>query len=426
MYISLDWISDFVDLSDIDPAVIADRLTMSTAEVEGLQVVTRFVNGVIVGEVVKAEPITTPEGKRLTVCLVDCGTRKYQTVCGGPNARVGLKAPFAPAGTVLGEKTIAESEMAGHKSEGILCSADELGMSNWHEIVFECPGDIANGTPFAELVPAKDVLIEIDNKSLTHRPDLWGHYGIARELAAIFHRPLAPLARHDVDGYAQLPKVDIEIADPNCPCYGAIVFGVKAGINGLPSPVKMQRRLHALGQRTYNLLVDVTNYVSLELGQPTHAFDGDLVRSIRVAPMGKAGTFRTLDGVDRKMIPEDMLICQGDKPIAIAGIMGGLETEVTDGTTRILLESANFNAARVRRTAGRLDLRTDAAQRYEKSQPPYNVKVGTERILKLVAESGVEFKVESCFSLAGDLCDKVRTIILPPGRLNHLAGIDFP
>ena len=426
MYISLDWISDFVDLSGIDPKIIADRLTMSTAEVEGLVQVNRPVKGVLVGEVVSATPVVSEHGKKLTLCEVNCGNQTYQTVCGAPNARVGLKAPFAPAGITLGDKKITRSELAGYPSEGILCSAAELGMSNWHEIVFECPVNIPNGTPFEELVPETDVLIEIDNKSLTHRPDLWGHYGIARELAAIFHKPLKPLACHSVDPYANLPAFPIEISDDNCLCYSGIVIGIQAGSTGIPSPIKMQRRLHALGQRTYNLLVDVTNYVSLELGQPTHAFDADLVSNIRVAPMGKEGTFQTLDGVERKMIPADMMICDGDKPVAIAGIMGGLETEVTEKTTRIMLESANFRAERIRLTAGRLNLRTDASQRYEKSQPPANVKTGTERILKLIEESGTPFKVESRFSLAGDLNDSIREIVLPPGRLNLLAGIEYP
>ncbi len=426
MFISLDWISDFVDISDLDPKLVADRLTMATAEVEGISTVTRLVDGVLVGEIVSATPFQTPEGKTRNLCRVNCGDKTYQTVCGAPNARVGLKAPFAPAGVTLGEKKIEAAEVYGYKSEGVLCSAAELGMSEWHEILFECPDATPIGAKFSDLVPATDTLVEIDNKSLTHRPDLWGHYGFARELAAVFHRELKPLPRHNVDQYDNLPAVPVAIEDENCVCYSGIVFSVKAGSVHTPSPIKMQRRLHALGQRTYNLLVDLTNYVSLELGQPSHAFDADLVSNIRVAAMGKEGTFTTLDGVERKMAPEDMMICDGDKPIAIAGVMGGLETEITDSSTRVMLESANFNAARIRRTSQRLDLRTDASQRYEKTQPPANCKVGVERILNLVEESGVEFKVESRYSLAGDLHDKVRYIELPPGRMNALVGVDFP
>ena len=422
MYISLDWISDYVDLTGIDPKEIANRLTLATAEVEGFEEIHRFTKGVVVGEVVAMESLTDEKGKKLAFCTVDCGTEKMTTVCGAPNARIGLKAPFAPAGMKLAKGiTIETSTMAGKPSQGILCSAAELGMSEWHEIVFECPADVKNGTPFSELVPDHDVLIEVDNKSLTHRPDLWGHYGFARELAAIFKKPLKPLPQHDLAKYDKIPVYPLKNEDhENCPCYSAIEFKVKANV---PSPVVMQRRLHALGQRTYNLLVDVTNYVNQEIGQPTHAFDGDLVRGIRVATMGKEAKFKTLDSQERNLLPEDLLIWDTEKPVAIAGIMGGQETEVSEKTTKVLLESANFKAGRIRRTASRLDLRTDASQRYEKSQPPSNVKVGTARILNLIESAGVPFEVTSRFTMDGDLHDKPRTITLAPGRLDKLAGI---
>ena len=426
MFISLDWISDFVDVSDIDPKTIADKLTMATAEVEGVTELTRFTDGVVVGEIASSEPFETSEGNTRYYCEVNCGDKTYKTVCGATNARVGLKAPFAPAGVKLGDKTIEQSKIYGRTSEGILCSAAELGMSSWHEILFECPSSTTTGAPFSDYVPKTDWLVEIDNKSLTHRPDLWGHYGFARELSAIFHRELKEYPRHSVERYADLPAFPVKIEDPNCVCYSGIVFRIEANSTRVPSPIKMQRRLHALGQRTYDLLVDLTNYVSLELGQPTHAFDADLVSDIRVAPMGKEGLFTTLDGVERKMIPEDMMICDGEKPVAIAGIMGGWETEITAKTTRVMLESANFRAERIRKTSGRLNLRTDASQRYEKTQPPANVKVGTERILKLVEESGVPFTVETRFSLDGDLQDETRYIELSPGRMNKLVGVDIP
>lgn len=431
MFISLDWISDYVDLSGISTKEILDRLTLSTAETEGFEIVSRAVVGVLVGKVVSLEPLEGPDGKKLSFCTVDCGTRTYTTVCGAPNAVVGLVAPFAPIGTKLADGTVIQkSELAGKPSEGILCSAAELGMSHWHEIVFECPVDTKIGTPFAELVPETDTLIEIDNKSLTHRPDLWGHYGFAREFAAVFDRPLKSLPIHDVSKYAKLPECELKIEDlENCPAYGCIVLELE-GKAILPSPIVMQRRLHALGQRTYNLLVDVTNYANLELGQPTHAFDGDLVSGIKVAPMGKKQKFRTLDGQDREIEPEDLIIwgkCGTEyKPVALAGIMGGQETEVSESTKKLLLESANFKSGRIRRTSGRLDLRTDASQRYEKSQPPANVKLGTERIMRLIEDSGASFKVLSRFTVDGDLKDEFRTIKTPAGRFAKLAGIDIP
>ncbi len=421
MQISLDWISDFVDLSDIDYATIADRLTLATAEVEGVEVLTRHVAGVLVGEIVAAEPLS--DGKR-TLVTVDCGKQQFQTVCGAPNARVGLKAPFAPPGTTLAEGVrIEASEVAGHKSEGILCSARELGMSRWHEILLECPAGIENGTPLAEFLPEQDILIEIDNKSLTHRPDLWGHYAFARELAAIFERPLAPLPLSDISRFDELPAYPLSVDDlDGCPCYACLEFDVRAD---RPSPLVVQRRLHALGQRTFNLMVDLTNYCMLELGQPTHAFDADRLEAVRVAPMGREGTFTTLDGQERKMLADDLLIWNEKEPVALAGVMGGLNSEVEPRTERVLLESANFKAARIRRTSVRLDLRTDSAQRFEKGQPPINTTLGIQRILHLVEEAGADPRVTSRLTIVGDPKDEIRTIELAPGRLSAMAGCDL-
>lgn len=423
MYISLDWISDYVDLSEFNTHEIADRLTLATAEVEGVEILKRSVAGVLVGEIVKAEPLKAEEGKTLTACTVDCGDRQYATACGAPNARVGLKAPFAPAGvTLAGDVVIEETEMAGHKSEGILCSAAELGMSRWHEGLLECPASIENGTPIAEFIPEEDVLIEVDNKSLTHRPDLWGHYGFAREFAAIFRKPLKPLKQTDLSQYNELPAYALTIDDLEaCPCYGCIEF--ESDAPNMPAPLVMQRRLHALGQRTMDLMVDVTNYCMLEIGQPTHAFDGDRLKAVRVAMMGKDATFTTLDEQERQLLPDDLLIWNEKEPVALAGVMGGMNSEVGPTTKKLLLESANFKAAQVRRTSVRLDLRTDAAQRFEKSQPPANVKTAVARILHLLDEAGATPEVTSRFTVEGDLAQEYRHIELQPGHLDAMAGV---
>jgi phenylalanyl-tRNA synthetase beta chain len=433
MFISLDWISDYVDLKGLDVQDIVNRLTLATAEVEGTKEIKRFVRGVIIGEIKSVEKLTD----KRTFCEVDCGTKIYKTVCGAPNVRVGLKVPFAPAGTVLaGNVKITKSELAGKPSDGVLCSAAELGMSSWHEIVLECPDNIKTGTPLAKFVSEKDTLIEIDNKSLTHRPDLWGHYGFAREFAAIFGRKLKPLPQLELSSFDFLPAYPLKNEDyENCPCYGCIEFQTRGTI---PSPLVIQRRLHALGMRSYNLLVDVTNYVNWEIGQPTHAFDAEKLGGIRVAALGHEEQFVTLDGQKRNLLSDDLLIWGSShsnpsntsntsyRPVALAGIMGGLETEVTETTTKILLESANFKAARMRRTSGRLDLKTDASQRYEKSQPPSNVKVGIARILKLIEESGADLNVLSRLTIDGELQDEIRPIEIPAGRMEQLSGITLP
>ena len=430
MKISLDWISDFVDLSGIAPETIADRLTLATAEVEGFEVLRRAVAGVVIGEVVEVEPIESPspadpQAAKLTLATVDCGPKRYQTVCGAPNVRVGMKAAFAPAGTTLaGGVTIRAAEVAGRPSEGVLCSPRELGLSHWHEGLLECPGWLDSGSPLEQQIPAEDVIFEIDNKSLTHRPDLWGHYGFARELAAVFGRPLRPLPMLDLSIYDDLPSYPLDIEDyDGCPCYACIEFAVEAG---LPSPLAIQRRLHALGQRTYNLMVDLTNYVMWELGQPTHAFDADRVRAIRVACMGREGTFVTLDGQERKMLPDDLLIWNEDRPVALAGIMGGLNSEVQPHTGRVLLESANFKASRIRRTSVRLDLASESARRFEKSQPPVNAKLAIARMLQLISDAEVPFEVASALTYDGNLKEGFRTLVLEPGILERLAGAELP
>lgn len=424
MYISLDWINEYVDLSGLSPEVIADRLTMKTAEVEGYETLHRSIKGVLVGQVIKAEKIG--ENGKKTLATVDCGSAgQFITVCAAPNCRIGLKAAFAPVGVTLSDGSVVkETVVAGYSSSGLLCSARELGMSHWHEIVLECPSDIPNGTLLNTLIPEEDILIEIDNKSITHRPDLWGHYGFAREFAAIFGRDLKPMKFLDLKEFSSLPSIPVKIENYQlCPCYGCISFEMPS----IPcSPLKMQRRLHALGQRTYDLMVDVTNYVMLELGQPTHAFNGDKVHEIRVAQMGKAGEFTTLDGQIRKMIPDDLLIWNEHEPVALAGVMGGLNSEVTSGTKRILLECANFQAARIRRTATRLDLRSDASQRYEKSQPPVNTQIAAARILKIIRDSGAELNVTSSYSYEGDLKDAFRSLTLTSGQLERMAGITLP
>lgn len=421
MKISLDWISDYVDLGGLTPEQIADRLTLATAEVEEVIPIQRRVEGILVGEIVEAEPLPGAPDKPGQRTVVDCGKRRYTTVCTAPNVRVGMKSAFAPAGSTLAEgNTIEVTEVSGCRSEGVLCSAAELGMSRWHEGILELPNELENGAPIARWIPESDTLIEIDNKSLTHRPDLWGHYGFARELAAVFGRELRPLPQIDLAQFDHLPAYPLRVDDPeNCPCYACLDIRIEAAV---PSPLVVQRRLHALGQRTFNLMVDLTNYVMLEIGQPTHAFDGDLLKEIRVAPMGRKGTFITLDGQKREMLPDDLLIWNEKEPVALAGVMGGLHSEVTEQTRRVLLESANFKAARVRRTSLRLDLRTESAQRFEKSQPPVIVKWAVGRMLSCIEQAGRPYEVLSRFTVAGDLDEAYRPLEMPWEQVPRMAG----
>lgn len=422
MKISLDWLSDFVELGGIEPDQLAEQLTVRTAEVEGFEVLERSVAGVLVARVVSAEPLAGGSAHAVVVDLN--GGRTQRTVCGAPNVRVGMYAAFAPAGTKLaGGKIIEAATVHGHVSEGVLCSPAELGMSSAHDGILECPDSTAPGNPIESLVPARDVLVEIDNKSLTHRPDLWGHYGFAREIAAIFGRELRPYETASLDAYAHLPAYPVEVeSHEDCPVYSAI----EVEVAGNPrSSLTIQRRLHALGLKPINALVDATNYVQFELGQPTHAFDARRIGRIRVARSGTPRKLSTLDGRTWDILPHDLLIWNGDEPVALAGVMGGGASQVVDDTRRILLESANFKASLVRTTSVRLALRTDASLRFEKKLPPLFAKLASARIFHVLERMGLEPRALTRYSAVGDLKEGFRSIAVPAGYVARRSGADI-
>ena len=417
MKISLDWISQYVDVSGIAPATLAERLTMATAEVEEVETLTRSLDGVRIGRVVSVETLA----EHTSFVRVECDTDEFTTVCGAPNVRVGMTSAFAPAGVTLANGLrLEERQIAGRASQGVLCSSEELGMGGGHMGIIDLPDSVESGRLLSELIPRTDTIIEIDNKSLTHRPDLWGHYGIAREVAAILGRPLQRLGRADLSVYDGLPAYPLTLEDlENCPCYCCIEM---ANVAAVPTPLSIQYRLQALGQRTFNILVDLTNYIMLELAQPMHAFDGAHLQAVRIAPFGTDGNFMTLDGQARLMQPDDLMIWNEKEPVALAGIMGGLNSEVGPDTTTLLLESANFKGARIRRTATRLGLQTDASQRFEKQQPPATTKIGIERFVSLLQEAGVSPEVQSRFTYGGDLKEEVRRLSIAKDFFDRRIG----
>lgn len=423
MKISLEWLGQYVDLSGIDPQVIAHELTMKTAEVEELIPVRRSLEGVVVGQVLAMQPIA--DSDKLTLVKVDLGDRLVQSVCGAPNLRLGLKSPFAPAGVCLaGGLKVEKTSLAGFESQGVLCSAKELGLGEFHEVVMDLPANTPLGSRLADLVPVDDYLIDIDNKSLTHRPDLWGHYGFARELAAIFGRELKPLDLADLKQYRGLAAFPLTVEDFElCPGYCCLVMD---SLQSAPSPLAIQWRLHSVGLRAINLLVDLTNYIMLEIGQPMHAFDADHLRAVRVAVLGQDGEFTTLDGSARKMLASDLMIWNEEEPVALAGVMGGLHSEVTPDTTRLLLESANFQPMTIRRTSVRLGLRTDASQRFEKDLPPAFMPLGIARFLHLVRQAGQDPAVLSRLTHAGSLGQDKRHIAMPLGFVPAYMGEQLP
>ena len=392
MFISLNWISDFVDLSGLDKNELIHKFSLSTAEVENeIFYKGSDLSGVVVAEIKSIEE--HPESKKLHLLKVDCGEAELvDVVCGAPNVRVGLKTAFAKVGAKLSEITISPRPVAGYTSYGMCCSEKEIGISDDNSGIMEITEDVACGTDIKELYQIDDIIFEVDNKSLTNRPDLWGHYGIAREFATLAGRELKPLEVVDLTQYNNLPQIDMKIEDPLCQRYSCLQV---ENITKNVSPVNMRIRLFYCGMRGINLLADLTNYLMLEMGQPMHAFDSRKVEKIRIKRFDEPFTFQTLDGVDRNIDENTLMICNGDTPVAIAGIMGGLDSEIVEDTTKLTLESATFDATSIRKSTVRLAHRTDASARYEKSLDPEMTVPAIARFVKLLTDMDEGVKVTS-------------------------------
>lgn len=392
MFLSMNWIKDFVDLEGFDLVSLIHRFSLSTAEVENeIFFKGKDLRGVVVAEIKSVE--NHPESKKLHLLKVDAGDGQLtDVVCGAPNVRVGMKTAFAKVGATLGEITIEPRKLAGYTSFGMCCSEKELGISEDGSGIMELDDDAQNGTDLKEIYDIEDIIFEVDNKSLTNRPDLWGHYGIAREFAALAGKPLKPIEQADLHAYDALPKVDMKILDPLCQRYSCLQVD---NITKTKSPVNMRIRLYYCGMRAINLLADLTNYLMLEMGQPMHAFDSRKVEKIRIRRFDEPFTFKTLDGVDRRCDENTLMICNGETPVAIAGIMGGYDSEIVDDTTTLTLESATFDAVSVRKTTVRLSHRTDASMRYEKCLDPEMTVPAIGRFVKLLQDIDPESKVVS-------------------------------
>lgn len=381
MFLSMNWISDFVDLSGLDKLKLINQFSLSTAEVENdIYFKGSDLSGVVVAEIKSVE--NHPDSKKLHLLKVDAGESELtDVVCGAPNVRVGMKTAFAKVGAKIGEIEIAPRKLAGYLSNGMCCSEKEIGISDDNSGIMEITDDIPNGTDLKSVYAIDDIIFEVDNKSLTNRPDLWGHYGIAREFAALSGRPLKNIGGVDLSKYDSLPKVDMKIEDSLCQRYSCLqVENIKRTV----SPVDMRIRLYYCGMRAINFLADLTNYLMLEMGQPMHAFDSRKVEKIRIKRFDTPFTFKTLDGVERNIDENTLMICNDNTPVAIAGIMGGLDSEIVDDTTTLTLESATFNAASVRKSTVRLAHRTDASMRYEKCLDPEMTVTAIARFVELL------------------------------------------
>lgn len=381
MKFSYNWLREMVPSLTTEPAELLHLMTLKTAECEGIESAGAHFATVVAARVLSVETIR--EGAHNRKATIDAGPLGTRTVvCGAPNCRPGITTAYAPPGTRLDNIEISRRAVDGVESDGMLCSAAELDINKDHEGIVELDG-LAPGTPLPNLAP--DHIIEVDNKSLTHRPDLWGHYGMAREVAAITGQPL----RDPVDLSlvpSDSPAVKVAIEDfALCPRYSALVIdNVKIG----DSPLWLQQRLQSVGINPISNVVDITNWVMAELGQPMHAFDADKLSgdTIYVRNARENEPLTALNGEAYSLTPAALVIADDSGAIALAGVMGGNDSAIGPSTTRIVFESANFHAANIRRTSVRLKLRTDASMRFEKSQDPANTVRGLARAVDILRQ----------------------------------------
>ncbi len=381
MLISLKWLAEYVDLPPTGE--LADALTALGLEVAEVKPINQGLDAFVAGRIIEVKP--HPRADRLTICVVDDGSGEPKdVVCGAPNVAKNLVSALAPVGAVLpGGMKIKEAKIRGVASFGMLCAEDELGISADHTGILELPGDMAPGAPLGPVVA--DEVVELD---LTpNRPDCLCLIGVAREVAARFGGPVRypetdpPETGDDI---GTLASIEVPAATA-CPRYAAR-FVDRVGI--YPSPLWMRLRLIASGVRPISNVVDVTNYVLLELGQPLHAFDFDRLAGGRiiVKHAQEGERFTTLDGEERFLSPADLMICDGERAVALAGIMGGLNSEIVETTSRVLIESAFFEPMGIRRTAKRLEMSTEASFRFERGIDLENCARAADRAAQLTAE----------------------------------------
>ncbi len=418
----MNWISDFVDLSGLDKVALIKNFTLSTAEVEDVIIKGADTYGVIAAKIESVE--NHPSSKKLHLLKVNTGSGIIDVVCGAPNVRVGMHVALATEGGAVSGNKIGAATIAGFESHGMCCSEAELGISDDNSGIIDLDESIPLGTDLKTVFDIDDIIFEVDNKSLTNRPDLWGHYGIAREFSTITGRPLTAPSVLDTDAFKNLPEVPLSVKATDLVWrYTAIKV---ENITRKVSPVNMRIRLYYCGSRAINFLADLTNYVMLELGQPMHAFDLARVDKIEVQTFPAPFKFTTLDGVERSMDDTMLMITSGDEPVAIAGVMGGDESKIEDTTDSLLLESATFDGVSVRKTTTKLGLRTDASMRYEKMLDPELCRFATERLLSLLLECDGGVRVISSFTDCYVKKYPVIELEFDKAYVDRYTGIDIP
>jgi phenylalanyl-tRNA synthetase beta chain len=438
MLISRDWLNEYAAIpKSFSAQDLASKLTLTVVEVEGWQEEGGMLENIVVGKILKIDK--HPNADKLKICLTDIGAEKLSIVCGGANIRVGMLVAVAKVGAKVrwhGEgdwQALQPANIRGVESRGMICAAEEMGLPERlnpeHGILDLSETGAKPGAAFRSVMKLHDTIFEVDNKSLTHRPDLWGHYGLAREMSAIFGGKLKTIELQKITKTkkkAQNKKLKVKVLDSNlCPRYCGLVIG---NIKVAPSPLWLQKRLFSLGVRPINNIVDVTNYVLLELGQPMHAFDylfiGDVGITVRTAKEGEKIT--TIDDIERKLGKETLVIANDKGPVAVAGVMGGKNSEINVGTTTIILESANFEPYSIRKTSSKLGLRSESSIRFEKSLDPNLAPAGILRAAKLILDLCPGAVVASALVDVAKFSLKQGPIKLDLARLEKALGLKIP
>ncbi|MGN8225087.1 phenylalanine--tRNA ligase subunit beta [Gracilimonas sp. BCB1] len=427
MKVSYNWLKEFIDLP-LSPEETAEKLTLIGLEVEEIESFGSSLDGVIVGEVLEVRE--HPNADRLQVCDVNLGDSQTQIVCGAKNVAAGQKVPVATVGSTLPIKLddgsflkIKKAKLRGEVSEGMICAEDELGLGTDHDGIMVLDEDLKVGTPISEVFELYEDTI-IDIAITPNRPDATCHLGVARDLSAALN---IDLKKPEIStGKTVKDSDDITIKIENAEKCHRYVGKMVKGVEIKESPSWLQNKLKAIGVRPVNNVVDVTNYVMYELGQPLHAFDYATIRGkeIIVKDFNKEIEFETLDHVKRKCTPGTLFICDGEGPVAIAGVMGGVDSEVGDNTTDILIESAYFDPGSIRRTAKEQTLQTDASYRFERGIDPNLQAIAAERAAQLIAEvAGGEISEETVD--VHPTKTETHQLTLRKSYTNRLLGTDF-
>ncbi len=427
MLVSLNWLADYVDLTDQQPAELAEKITRSGIEVDAIEVRSQDMKNVVIGHVVSKEK--HPEADKLNICQVDVGTGELsQIVCGAPNVDAGQNVTVAiPGARLPGGFKIKKAKLRGQESNGMICSLQELGIEGkvvpkaFADGIFVLPADAPVGQDALEYLALHDTVLEL---GLTpNRADAMSMLGVAYEVAAILQKPvtLPEIAYASATETAQdALKLRVDALDANPLYIAKVIKDIKVG----PSPQWLQNRLMAVGVRPHNNVVDVTNYVLMEYGQPLHAFDYDRLETkeivVRMATEGEVIT--TLDDQERKLVATDLVITNGQEPVAVAGVMGGANSEVHEGTTTVVLESAYFTGSFIRQTSKHLGLRSDASARFEKGVDPNRVEAAAERAAQLLAELAGGTVLAG--SVVVDELDKSpKKVVVSPDFINERLGM---